>query len=172
MSYQTSRKTVTCPSSQDTTHVDTKSAKILNWLHTRLASEPNISGQNAQKQAIINLTAILFHQSVSVDKLADLGVQLNDPSKHNPPVALKNASTKFYSNASIRSDTTGLTIQLTWSFDVFSLDNLSDKPLPLGQQLLTRTIQIPWDELTADWTKNPPSDPKYTVHDTLIAKLS
>ncbi len=168
--YERGGASTECPNSKDETETDTKSAKILNWLQTQLLQEPKIpKDETSQKQAIINLTSLLFHQSLSADKVVDLMKQWNS-SIHNYPITVKNAESDiFYHEALIRSTKNGLTIKLTWVFDVVSAN--PDNPSRLGRQQFSRTISIPWEELVADWQNSPPPKSKLTVQDKTPAFL-
>lgn len=161
LSYQSGvkqRQTYNCSQMKNTD--SEKSEKILQWLQERLQSEPKLSNQDDCSQAITNLSSILFHQSVGADIYTKLTKTLTPKSQTKETIIL--SSNNPYSDACVRSTETGLTIKLTWEFTAY----VGGKPeQSIGTQKSTRTISIPWEELTVDWQKHPPASSKITVQD-------
>lgn len=161
LSYQSGvKQRQTCNCSQTKNTDSKKSEKILQWLQERLQSEPKLSNQDDCSQAITNLSSILFHQSVGADIYTKLIKTLNSKPQTKETTIL--SSDNPYSDARVHSTKTGLTIELTWEFTAY-VDGKPEKSI--GTQKATRTISIPWEELTVDWQKHPPASSKITVQD-------
>lgn len=161
LSYQKGDKTDTCAISQMKEQGVKKSEKILNWLKERLQSEPNMKDPQALSLAISNLASLLFHQSMCIDALKNLNKKLNSQHQEQDKIDLSMSKTP-YSDACVCSNANGLTIALTWTFTVRSANA---PEISFWDHNLTRTVSIPWDELTLDWHTNPPTSSKFTVID-------
>ena len=141
-----------------------KTESILNWLQENVLSDltSKIPKDSAlQKQAMINLSLILFHQSMSADLVVDA---------HNKEGVMMKASEDppFHRDASLSATRDGLEIKLTWIFTITApVKDDSASMEVIGTRRVIRKIQIPWEELVADWDQSPPTNPRLTVQDTI-----
>lgn len=157
--YKKNDKTVECILSNTNNATDNKTEKILKWLERCLQSEPNMKDE-ALSSAITNLSSILFHQSVGTDVLIKFMRPENENSETDP-ISVRACVTDF-SNTKMHSTDSALKIEINWSFQFTPLINPQN---PLGIQNFTRTVSIPWEELTVDWQNTPPTSSKITVQD-------